>query len=137
MRKINATDIVIYENDEYDLLQDVTATDNSGEKIEATVSEQNVDNKKTGEYSVKYLASDSSGNQGEKQIKVTVKQKQTFSKLKKAAKQIVKDKKLDKLAVRANSDKNTVWVKSKSFFDITEKKDSFYYIAPMSRFSTS
>lgn len=53
--EINAEDIVIYENDEYDLLKDVTVTDNSGEKIEATVSEQNVDNKKAGEYSVKYL----------------------------------------------------------------------------------
>ncbi len=126
--EVNAEDIVIYENDEYDLLEDVTVTDNSGEKIEATVSEQNVDNKKAGEYSVKYLASDSSGNQGEKQIKVTVKQKWTFSKLKKTAKQIVKDKKLDKLTVRANSDKNTVWVESKSFFDITEKKEAFYYM---------
>ncbi len=77
---------------------------------------------------MKYLASDSSGNQGEKQIKVTVKQKWTFSNLKKTAKQIVKDKKLDKLEVRTNSDKNTVWVESKSFFDITEKKDSFYYM---------
>lgn len=126
--EINAEDIVIYEDDEYDLLKDVTVTDNSGEKIEATVSEQNVDNKKAGEYSVKYLASDSSGNQGEKQIKVTVKQKWTFSKLKKTAKQIVKDKKLDKLTVKANSDKETVWVESKNFFDITEKKDAFYYM---------
>ncbi len=126
--EINAEDIVIYENDEYDLLKDVTVTDNSGEEIEATVSEQNVDNKKAGEYSVKYLASDSSGNQGEKQIKVTVKQKWTFSKLKKTAKQIVKDKKLDKLTVKANSDKETVWVESKNFFDITEKKDAFYYM---------
>lgn len=128
--EINAEDIVIYENDEFDLLKDVTVTDNSGENIEATVSEQNVDNKKAGEYSVKYLASDSSGNQGEKQVKVTVKQKWTFSNLKKTAKQIVKDKKLDNLLVRSNSDKKTVWVESKKFFDITEKKDAFYYMIP-------
>lgn len=124
--EINAEDIVIYENDEYDLLKDVTVTDNSGEKIEATVLEQNVDNKKAGEYSVKYLASDSSGNQGEKQIKVTVKQKWTFSKLKKTAKQIVKDKKLDRLVVLTN--KKTVSVESNRFFDIIDKKESFYYM---------
>lgn len=127
---INATDIVIYENQEYDLLGNVIVTDNSNEEIKATISEQNVDNKKAGEYSVKYYANDSSGNKTEKQVKVTVKHKYTYSELKKLAKKIVKEKSLNKLEVKTNSDKDVVWVSAKNSFELIQKNSSFYDILP-------
>lgn len=126
--EINAKDIVFYENQEYDLQKDVSVIDNSGENIEVTIFEQNVDYTKAGEYSVKYQAIDSSGNIGEHQITVTVKPKKTFSDLKKIAKQIVKEKSLNKLEVKTNSDKDVVWVQAKDSFDFVEKKSSTYNI---------
>ena len=119
--EINAGDIIFYENQEYDLLKDVIVADNSGEEIEATVIEQNIDNKTAGEYSVKYHAKDSSGNEAEKQITVTVKHKRTYSEMKKLAKKIVKEKSLNKLEVKAESDQGVVWVQPKGVFDLVEK----------------
>lgn len=126
--EISAKDIVFYENQEYNLLKDVSVVDNSGEEIEATISEQNVDNTKAGKYSVKYQAIDSSGNLGEHQITVTVKPKHTFSELKNTAKKIVKEKSLNKLEVKTNSDKDVVWVQAKDSFEFAEKKSCTYNI---------
>lgn len=125
--EINASDIIFYENEDYDLLNNVTVSDNSGEEIAATISEQTVDKANPGEYIVKYSAKDSSGNESEKQITVTVKPKYTFSKLKKLAKEIIKNNSLDKLEVKTNEDKEVVWVCGKDTFDIATTETCVYY----------
>lgn len=53
------------------LLKDVTVTDNSKEEIKATV-EGEYDIKKVGEYKLKYVAKDSSGNTAEKEFTLKV-----------------------------------------------------------------
>ena len=57
-----------------DLLKNVSAKDNSGEKIKVTV-EGKYDFDKTGTYKLKYVAKDSSGNETIKDFTLTVKEK--------------------------------------------------------------
>ena len=57
-----------------DLLKNVSAKDNSGEKIKVTV-EGKYDFDKTGTYKLKYVAKDSSGNETQKDFTLTVKEK--------------------------------------------------------------
>ena len=66
--------IEITEGDEVDLLKDVTAEDNSKEKIKVTVK-GNYDKNKPGTYELKYVAKDSSGNKAEENFTLTVKEK--------------------------------------------------------------
>lgn len=112
---INADDIIIYENDDIDLTKKVSVEDNSGEKIEAIIAEQDVDINNPGKYFVKYTAKDSSGNISEKQVSVTVKEKYTYSKLKKITKKIIKDNKLDNLKLDFNDEEGIVWIESDRF----------------------
>ncbi|MBQ4030267.1 MAG: D-alanyl-D-alanine carboxypeptidase family protein [Bacilli bacterium] len=57
-----------------DLLKNVSAKDNSGEKIKVTV-EGKYDFEKTGTYKLQYVAKDSSGNETKKDFTLTVKEK--------------------------------------------------------------
>ena len=59
---------------EIDLLKDVSAEDNSKEKIKVTV-QGDYDFNKTGEYKLYYIAKDSSGNEVKKEFSLTVKEK--------------------------------------------------------------
>ena len=56
--------ITMYVGNDVDLLKDVNVSDNSGEDIKATISGE-YDMKRVGEYKLKYVAEDSSGNKGE------------------------------------------------------------------------
>ena len=67
-------DIEITEGDSVDLLKDISVEDNSLEEIEATVSGE-YDTSKSGEYTIIYKASDSSGNETSKECKLVVKEK--------------------------------------------------------------
>lgn len=74
---IGAKDKTIYVGDKYDPKEGVTADDkedgNLTEKI--TISGENVDTNKSGEYNVTYSVTDNDGNKVSKTIKVTIKKK--------------------------------------------------------------
>ena len=73
--KIEADDsISVFEGDEVDLLEKVKITDNSKEKITATI-EGEYDLKKVGSYKLFYVAKDSSGNKTKKKFVLEVKEK--------------------------------------------------------------
>ena len=65
-------EIKAYENVP-NLLEEISATDNSLEEIEVTITGE-YNNEKVGEYSINYLAVDSSGNASMKTIKIVVKE---------------------------------------------------------------
>ncbi|MCH5189994.1 MAG: D-alanyl-D-alanine carboxypeptidase family protein [Oscillospiraceae bacterium] len=67
-------DLETTEGTEIDLLKGVSATDNSNEEIAVSV-EGDYDFTKPGEYSLKYVAIDSSNNKAEEAFKLTVKAK--------------------------------------------------------------
>lgn len=73
--KIEADDsISVFEGDEVDLLENVKITDNSKEKITATI-EGEYDLKKVGSYKLFYVAKDLSGNKAKKEFILEVKEK--------------------------------------------------------------
>lgn len=67
-------DIEIYEKDQIDLLKNIQVEDNSHEKIKATV-EGEYDTNKKGEYTLNYVATDSSNNTTKQEFKLKVKEK--------------------------------------------------------------
>lgn len=67
-------DITIYEKENVDLLKNIKINDNSKDKINIKV-EGNYDTTKKGEYKLKYVVSDKSGNKTEKEFKLIVKEK--------------------------------------------------------------
>lgn len=94
---IKDNNITIYENDTFDAKSSVECSDNSGEVIEVNVDDSAVDTTKSGEYSIKYTASDSSQNTAEATTKVTVKPSFTYKKLKTLLEEIMKSNNYDKL----------------------------------------
>lgn len=71
------TNVTIYIDDKIDLNKYVTVTDNYDKDVDLK-TEGKVDNKKEGEYKVKYIASDKSGNKSELEITFTVKKKSIY-----------------------------------------------------------
>lgn len=69
--------INLYVNDTVDLNKYVSVTDNYDKKVDIK-TEGNVDTKKEGEYKVKYIATDKSGNKGELTITFIVKKKSIY-----------------------------------------------------------
>ena len=73
---IECEDVIsITEGDEIDLLSNVKVTDNSMEDIKASVN-GDFDINKVGVYELTYIAKDSSGNEGKKDFKLEVKEKE-------------------------------------------------------------
>ena len=69
-------DITIYEKDDIDFSNKFKVTDNSHDDIDTKV-EGTYDVNKKGEYNLKYIAIDKSGNKSEKEFKLIVKEKKT------------------------------------------------------------
>lgn len=96
---IKNDNITIYENDTFDAKSYVECSDNSGEVIEVNVDDSAVDTTKSGEYNIKYTASDSSQNIAEATTKVIVKPSFTYKKLKKLLEDIMKSNNYNKLKI--------------------------------------
>ncbi|MBQ1813075.1 MAG: D-alanyl-D-alanine carboxypeptidase family protein [Bacilli bacterium] len=72
----NIKDITITAGDKVDLLKDITATDNSKDEIDLSISEDSVyDLNKAGTYNIEVIAKDSSDNSAKETFKLIVKEK--------------------------------------------------------------
>ncbi|MBQ6282348.1 MAG: D-alanyl-D-alanine carboxypeptidase family protein [Bacilli bacterium] len=72
----NIKDITITAGDKVDLLKDITATDNSKDEIDLSISEDSVyDINKAGTYNIEVIAKDSSDNSAKETFKLIVKEK--------------------------------------------------------------
>jgi len=131
--EITAEDIVICTGDEFDALTNVSCQDNSNETIKAEVKENTVDIENVGVYKVVYTATDSSGNTGEKEISVTVKQSYTYDSLKEIVKEKLKEKKYNLLEMTEDDNKELIWIEIKDIEGVTEKISGVghvYYFSP-------
>lgn len=68
-------DIIIYQNDDVDLLKDITVNDNSNDKVSIKV-EGKYNASEIGEYVLSYIAKDKSDNKTVKKFKLIVKEKE-------------------------------------------------------------
>lgn len=118
--------VTLYQNDEFNSDSYIDCSDNSGEKIEVDADESELDMSKAGEYTVKYSATDSSGNCSRDEIKVIVKKAYTYKELKSLVKKILKNGDYDKLGIMENEAYDMIAVNLKKFLDYDESNDSLY-----------
>ncbi len=102
-------DIEIYEKEKVDLLKNIKANDNSHDKLKIEIEgKYNLDKK--GEYSLKYVVSDSSNNTTKKEFKLKV-----------------KEKKVEKKDTTNQNNTNNILTKSTKGYTI-EVKNGIYYV---------
>lgn len=121
--ELKVKDATIYEGDSFDEMKSVSCKDNSAEVISPSAIENNLDTKKPGTYTIKYSATDSSGNTAEASRTVTVKKKYSFKEMKALVKKVVGQSKYKKIfKVTYDNTKELIWIELKDTFSHTYNK---------------
>lgn len=135
--KLTKKAITIYEGSSFKANKYVKVTDNSGEKIKAEYDEKSVNCKKAGVYTVKYTAKDSSGNESNEELKVTVKKNYSYKEMVKIIKKLLKKKKYSRLVMDQDTTKKIIYIEFKNKYNVPAivVKNGLFQMEPYISFS--
>ena len=120
--KLKNSEISLYKGDKFSADKYAQVTDNSGEKIEAEIIENNVDCSKAGNYTVKYTAKDSSGNESAAELKVIVKNNFSYKEMLRIIKELLKKKEYSRLTIDQDTTRKIIYISLKRDYYISNIK---------------
>lgn len=124
--KLSVSNVFLTQGQNFDENSEVQCSDNSEEKIQPKVIENNVDTSKPGTYKVVYEAKDSSGNTATAERKVVVHKEYNYKELKKNVKKLMKKSTYKNLKLTCDDKVETLRIQGKKSF--TEKGPSNKWI---------
>ena len=124
--KLSVSNVFLTQGQNFDENSEVQCSDNSEEKIQPKVIENNVDTSKPGTYKVVYEAKDSSGNTATAERKVVVHKEYNYKELKKIVKKLMKKSTYKNLKLTCDDKVETLRIQGKKSF--TEKGPSNKWI---------
>lgn len=107
---LKQTSVSIYEGEKFVPEKYVTVTDNSGETINAKIDQNNINTEIPGEYTINYVAKDSSNNESTQELKVIVKKKYSYKELTTFCKSLLKQKQYARLKMFRDTTKKSIYI---------------------------